>query len=30
LGEIELRAAHRRKAGEEGAMVTWRGHRHRE
>ena len=29
LGKIELRAAHRRKAGEEGARVTWRGHRHR-
>jgi len=29
LGKIELRAAHRRKAGEEGARVTWSGHRHR-
>jgi len=29
LGKIELRAAHRRKAGEEGARITWRGHRHR-
>jgi hypothetical protein len=29
LRKIELRAAHRRKAGDEGARVTWRGHRHR-
>ncbi len=29
LRKSELCAAHRRKAGEEGARVTWRGHRHR-